>query len=318
MLFWLACAPDPESAAILDVKELVGTDLATLHESAESLRNTVPATAAGWTGDLEVQRGDWKDARTAYERVEGAIAVLFPDLDASTDERYDGFLAEGPDDYLFDDRGVTGVHAVERVLWAGEHPQRVIDFESALTGYVPAAFPATDQEATDFRDELCARLEEDVHTMDADFAPLALDAAAAYGGVVGSMAEQVEKVSLGATGEDESRYAQHTLADMRANLAGGRAIYGAFSEWIADVDPDSDAAIQAGFDRMESALDLPGDALPAVPDTWNPDAPSAADLGTDYGELWRRVHEESDPAKDGSLVSALIAGGAAVGIVVSP
>ena len=68
------------------------------------------------------------------------------------------------------------------------------------------------------------------------FEPLALDPAAAYGGVVGSMHEQVEKLSLALTGEEESRCAQHTAANMRADLEGGQAIYDAFHGWVVTGD----------------------------------------------------------------------------------
>lgn len=321
ILALVACKKDDaEADAILAVKDEVTAELGHLQDASTSLQETAPDLAGWAAGDVDASRAAWKDARVAYERVEGAIAVLFPDLDASTDERYDGFIAEAPDANLFDGEGVTGVHAIERILWADEHPAWVVTFESALTGYAPAAFPATEQEAADYRDGLVQRLVDDVDTMAADFEPLALDAAAAYEGVVGSMAEQVEKVSLAATGEDESRYAQHTLADMRANLEGGRAIYAAFSPWIADEGgEDVDAEVLAGFDRVTAAYDgLTGDAIPAVPATWNPDAPSEADLATDYGQLWTLLSAEADPAVEGSLVERMVAAAAVVGIEIVP
>ncbi len=156
--------------------------------------------------------------------------------------------------------------------------------------------------------------------MGARFEPLALDAAAAYDGVVGSMMEQVEKVSLAQTGEEESRYAQHTAADMRANLEGGRGIYDRFSEWVQSKDGgvEVDRAVYDGFDRMQLALDsIDGESIPAVPATWNPDAPSEADLATPYGQLWSVVQTESDPEADGSVVSAMAEAGALIGIEVA-
>lgn len=312
---------DHEAATILAVKDIVTTDLDALRRAAEDLQAAAPA--GPWSGgaELDASKAAWREARVAYERIEGAIAVLFPDLDAATDERYDGFLAEGADAYLFDDEGVIGVHAVERILWADAHPSWVVSFEAALTGYSPAAFPATAQEATDFRDALVGRLVTDIGTMQEDFEPLALDAAAAYEGVVGSMAEQVEKVSLAATGEDESRYAQHTLADMRANLAGGLVIYEAFSPWIVHEDGGEalDADVRAGFDRVRAAYDaLPGDALSVVPPTWNPDAPTDADLQTDYGALWSLLEAETDPAAAGSLVERMVSAAALIGVGIVP
>lgn len=318
-----ACGGDPEAQAILDVKATVTDGLAAMRTGAVDLRAAAPAPAAdGWgpAPDLAASKAAWRATRDAYERMEGAIAVLFPDLDASTDERYDGFLADGPDLDLFDGEGVIGVHAVERILWSDAHPASVVAFESGLDGYQPARFPASEAEAVAYRDALVGRLVDDVGAMDEAFAPLALDGAAAFEGVLGSMAEQVEKVAFSATGEDESRYAQYTLADMRSNIAGGREIYAAFSPWIAsEGDADADVAVHAGFDRLAAAYgELAGDALPPVPAGWNPDAPAAAHLDTPYGRLWLAVQAESDPAVAGSLVADMVRAAASVGLAVSP
>lgn len=318
---WAACTgADPEQQVILDVKATVAAELSQLGRAAEALQQAAPDAA--WVGgaELEPSKDAWRDARVAYEHVEGAIAVLFPELDASTDERYDGFLADsGPDDDLFDGDGVTGVHAIERILWADAHPAEVVTFESALPGYTPAAFPATDAEAAAYRDGLVQRLVDDVAAMNDGFSPLALDAAAAYEGVVGSMAEQVEKVALAATGEDESRYARYTVADMRANLDGGLQLYEAFSPWVSDTDPAVDAEVRDGFARMSAALDaVPGDAMPEVPPTWDPDAPSDADLATAYGQLWAAVERESDPDAAGSLVERMVAAAGVIDLAISP
>ncbi|MEQ1570939.1 MAG: imelysin family protein [Myxococcota bacterium] len=310
----------PEEQVILEVKAVVEAELRGLEDAAVALRQAAPDAAWAGGAELDPSKAAWRDARVAYERIEGAIAVLFPELDASTDERYDGFLADlGPDDDLFDGERVTGVHAVERILWADAHPAAVVTFESALPGYTAAAFPATDDEAARYRDALLQRLVDDVGQMHEGFEPLALDAAAAYEGVVGSMAEQVEKVALAASGEDESRYAQHTVADMRANLDGGLRLYQAFSPWVADAEPEVDADVLEGFARVSAALDaVPGDAMPAVPATWDPDAPSAEDLATPYGELWAAVDRDSDPDADGSLVERMVAAAAAIDLAISP
>lgn len=318
-------AEDYEADAILAVKDIVAADIGNFRTAAQGIHDGAPTPDAdGWsaTADgaaVDAMKGQWAAARIAYERVEGAIAVLFPDLDASTDERYDGFIADAPDDNLFDGEGVTGVHGIERILWADSHTEAVIAFESGLSGYTPAAFPATEAEATDFRDGLCQRLVDDVGEMNSSFEPLALDAAAAYGGVVGSMAEQVEKITLAQTGEEESRYARHTLQDMRANLDGGLEIYGAFSPWIVAQDggQELDDQVRAGFQRVQDAYDaIPGTSLPEVPATWSSTDPSAEDLATDYGQLWSLLQEESDPEVEGSLVSAMLAAADLIGIQV--
>ncbi len=309
---------DFEADAILAVKDYTSSELDGLRAAAVAIQAAAPSPSAdGWSADDTAgMKSAWTDARRGYERVEGAIAVLFPDLDAATDERYDGFIAEGPDDDLFDGDHVTGVHAIERIVWADQHPEWVVAFESALPNYTVAVFPADAAQATTFRDGLCQRLVDDTTTMRDDFEPLALDAAAAFRGVIGSMAEQYEKVGLAATGEDESRYAQFTLGDMRANLEGGRAIYDAFVPWLeASGGSDVNVEIEAGFARVEAAYDaIGGDAIPAVPATWNPDAPSAEDLTTPYGELWTLLSTEADPTIAGSLVERMTAAADTLGI----
>ena len=43
-------------------------------------------------GAIAAMTAAWVRARTAYEHIEGALAPLFPDLDAAIDARYDDFL----------------------------------------------------------------------------------------------------------------------------------------------------------------------------------------------------------------------------------
>jgi iron uptake system component EfeO len=307
---------DPETEATLRVKDYVTVELDALVAASEAIQAAAPAPDAdGWNATADAaavteMRAHWHDARVSYERIEGAIAVLFPDLDAATDERYDGFIAEGADSNLFDGMGVTGVHGIERILWADSHPAWVVEFEEPLPGYIAASFPTTQADAQAFKDGLAAQLVTDTRTMADSFEPLALDPSAAYGGVTGSMAEQLEKVSLAATGEDESRYAQHTLADMRANLEGGREIYEAFSPWLQSIDGGAaiDAEIIARFDAVQAQYDaLSGDALPAVPEGWDESAPSEEHLATPYGQLWQFLSTEADPTAQGGMVERMIA-----------
>jgi iron uptake system component EfeO len=315
--------PNLEADAILATKAFVTTELGALHNAALAIQAALPpADADGWnpTADAEAvakMRAAWKTARASYERVEGAIAVIFPDIDAATDERYDGFIEAAADDNLFDGDGVTGIHAIERILWADAHPAHVVTFEAALPNYIPAAFPSTAAEATDFRDGLAQRLIDDTAKLKADFAPLALDAPAAFRGVIGSIEEQLEKVALAATGEDESRYAQHTLADMRANLEGGRRTFEAFKPLIANTEGGNtiNADIEAGFARISAAYaHNTGDAIPEVPEGFDPDAPSADDLASAYGQLFTVLSTESDPEDPSSTVSKMLEAADALGI----
>ncbi len=318
---WMLCAASgcgqtplsPEQQALFDVKAYIQSNLDELDGAVTALQNDAPvADADGWNAKsdsaaIAKMKGDWKRARIAYEHVEGALAVLFPDLDASTDERYDGFISTTPDDYLFDDKGVTGVHAIERILWSDQIPAQVQNFEMGLPGYKAAAFPANEKEASDFKIKLCARLVSDVQTMRSQFSPLALDPAAAFRGIVGSMNEQIEKANKAATGEEESRYAQYTLADMRANIEAGEQTYSAFRAWLLSVGGAAlDVQISAGFQRLKSKYaSYPGDALPAVPATWSPSNPSVADLATPFGQLYQLLMQEVEPMRAGSLVSAM-------------
>lgn len=320
-----ACAPsraDRERDATRAVKDQIAADLTALAQAAHDLQAAAPAPDAdGWNATQDAaavaqMRAAWHRARAAYEHVEGAIAVLFPTIDVSIDARYDAFIATAPDDNLFDGQGVTGMHAVERILWADQIPARVVQFESALPGYRAAAFPANAREAQDFRDALLARLVADADQMEREFRPLALDPASAFRGVIGSLQEQREKVDLAATAEEESRYAQDTLADMRANLEGSRRTFTAFRPWLegegrvtlaADIDARL-GAIQARYDA------LPGDALPEVPAGWNPDAPTAEQLATPYGTLREALATETDRTRQDSLVGMMNQAASAMGI----
>lgn len=312
--FLVACGPAAKDQALVDVKAYVSQNLTTLKTSASALRAAAPAADSdGWNASADAaaltkMRAEWKKARAAYEHVEGAIAVLFPELDVSSDERYDGFIATEGDDNLFDGEGVTGIHAVERILWSNETPSSVHEFEAGLPYYAPSAFPANATQAGDFKNKLLARLETDIQEMEDGFTPLALDPSAAYRGVIGSMEEQVEKVNKASTGEEESRYAQYTLADMRANVEGGVKTYEAFQKALLEQSGGKalDEKIQAGFDRIEAKYaSFTGDALPAVPEHWSAESPSAEHLATPFGQLYSLLQKESDPDDTDSLVHAL-------------
>lgn len=312
-----------ETQATLDVKKYVQGQLERLSTAAKALQSAAPAADDdGWnaTDDgaaVEKMRDVWADARDTYERVEGSIAVLFGELDKSTDERYDGFLNDdGPDDNLFDGEGVTGVHAIERILWADAQSARVVAFEKTVPGYKAAAFPANADEAKDFKQGLCERLVKDVEQMQDEYATVALDSSAAFRGMIGSMAEQSEKTTLAASGEDESRYAEHTLADMRANLEGAAAVFKAFKPWVTSSNSAETAKeIEAGLAEISDAYSaVDGAALPEVPQGFNPDKPTDADLETAYGKLWSLLTAQTDMNSDDSLVSKMTSAADKMGI----
>jgi iron uptake system component EfeO len=308
----------PKERALAEVKSYIASELSTLSSAVMALQAAAPAADAdGWSAGSDAaavaaMKARWKQARAGYERIEGAIAVLFPNYDETTDQRYDGFAEQSTDQNLFDGEGVTGIHAVERVLWSDAIPQDVRAFEEALPGYVAPTFPANAQQARDFKDGLLARLLDDCAAMEADFAGLALAPETAYRGVLGSIEEQIEKVRLAGSGEDESRYSQHTLADMRFNLEGGRAIFAKFAPMFAE---KGGASLQADIDARFAAVDqalgaLDGDAIPAVPDGFDPASPG----DSPYGRLFSFLANETDPENPQSFVSLFADGAELLGI----
>jgi iron uptake system component EfeO len=306
--------------------------LTTLYHAAQALHDAAPTPAGrGWDKTMDAQALDdmkaaWKDARDAYEHVEGATAPIYPDIDVAIDERYDGFLAElgaAGDQDLFDDEGVTGMHAIERILYADTTPAPVVEFEKSLPGYKAAAWPATAEEAAAFKDKLAARLVTDTKALLDGWTPAHIDVSGAFQGLIGLVNEQQEKVNKAATNEEESRYSQHTMADLRANLDGTSAIYGLFRDWLkskpaAGQTPsgnDVDAAIMAGLGDLDTLYGtVQGDAIPPPPATWSAETPSDADLATPFGQLYKKIHDEVSVMKAGSLVNNMNDGANLLGI----
>lgn len=314
-----ACSDDKSDAAfkadvVAAMHDSIGADLADLIQAARDLQVAAPAHAWSASGDaaaIAAMREAWKRGRIAYEHVEGATAPIFGDLDVTLDARYDDYLViTGPagDTNLFDATGVTGMHGIERILYAPDIRPEVIAFESSLPGYRPAAFPATANEAVAFKTVLVQKLIDDATRLHDEWRPAAIDIGAAYQGLVGLMNEQKEKVNLAATGEEESRYADVTLFDLRNNLDGTRRVYAQFQPWIRShaMGAETDARIEAHFQALAALYaSTPGDALPAVPADWSADQPTAANLATPFGMLWKTVHDAVDPTASGSVVSEM-------------
>jgi iron uptake system component EfeO len=288
----------------------IETDLAEISTAARELQAAAPTHAWNATTDaaaIAAMKVAWKKTRVAYEHVEGATAPIFADFDFSMDARYDDYLSSiGPagDQNLFDAEGATGMHSIERILYADEIRSEVEEFEETLPGYKAAAFPATDGEAMTFKTGIAQWLVDDADALHAQWQPAAIDIGAAYQGLVGLMNEQKEKVNLAATGEEESRYANVTLFDLRNNLEGTRKVYELFRPWIIARDGgDPDSKIHAKLDSLGALYaTTPGDALPPVPATWSSDQPSASDLATPFGMMWQQVQDEVDPTRAGSIV----------------
>jgi iron uptake system component EfeO len=292
------------------------SDVNALHQAAVDLQAAAPAPSGrGWDATLDAaalraMTDAWLEARGAYERTEGALAPLFPDIDTEIDARYEDFLegvAAGDQD-LFDAQGVTGMHAIERILFAPETPALVISVESSLRGYKAAAWPATEAEAAEFKQQLAARLVTDTQTLADQWQPQKIDLGGSFEGLISLMNEQREKVNKAASEEEESRYAQRTLADLRQNLKGTTGIYQLFEPWLL-TKPDGatiDAAIEGSFGSLSSAYaDFSGDAIPQPSTSWSSENPSAADLDTPFGKLYEAVQDAVNPNVSGSAVDGM-------------
>ncbi len=303
-----------EASVTSGVHDTLLVDMADLIQASTALQTDAPLpTGRGWDATLDADaitkmKADWALARTAYEKMEGAIAPIFPDLDHSLDARYDDFLSAlggTVDTDLFDGMGVTGMHAIERILWADSIPQNVTNFEDKLPGYSPAAFPATEQEASEFKNSLCAKLVSDASELESEWGPTHIDLGSAFKGLISLMNEQNEKVSKAATGEEESRYSQHTMDDIRDNLTGTKTVYELFQPWLVSKTggTDTDAQIEQGFATLAQTYAMfPGDTIPEPPVTWSSFDPTAADLATPFGQLFAAVQAAVDPQTSGSVV----------------
>src|SRR5262249_6799771 len=114
--------------------------------------------------------------------------------------------------------------------------------------------------------------------------------------------------------EEESRYSQRTMVDLRDNLSGTRAIYALFQPWIrskTSSDPAKDgkaidAKIVQGFQVLDVAYSaISGAELPEPPATWSAESPSAADLASPFGVLFTEVTHATDPTSADSIVAQM-------------
>ena len=282
-------------------------DLDTMLIAAHNLQAAAPNRPWSATRDADAisdMQEAWKRMRRAWEHIEGAIGALLPDLDEPLDGRYEELIGRG-DDNLFDSTGFIGMHAVERILYSNAIRPEVTAFERGLEGYKEAAYPATDAEAASFKTELVQQLIDDMTALHKQWQPAAIKIGTAYQGLAGLMSEQKEKVELAVSGEEESRYANITLLDLRSNLEGTRKVYGLFREWIhtKTTGPNSDSSLRDKFLELERLYGLTSDdALPAAPLDWRPEAPTPDNLATPFGTLWKNLREQTDPHASGSVV----------------
>jgi iron uptake system component EfeO len=199
------------------------------------------------------------------------------------------------------------MHAVERILCADVTPARVVQYESMLDGYVAAAFPATAQEASDFKSALVQKQIADAQNLhDSWQAATNYDLDAAFSGLISLMNEQREKVDKASTDQEESRYSQTTMADIRHNLEGTQKVYALFQPWVRSKNGGAaiDASIGQGFADLQAVYDsVPGDAIPQPPATWSSENPTATDLQTPFGLLYTGVEAAVDANQPDSVVA---------------
>jgi iron uptake system component EfeO len=315
-----ACGSSPptdaefQSQVVANMNQLLLGKVRTLGQAAREMCEAAPVPLGrGWDATdqpaIDQMKNAWNGMRSAWESAEGVLASLFPDLDETLDTRYEEFLSSPAGDRdLFDDQGFTGMHAIERILFAPMLHAAVVQKESTWPGYVAAVWPATQDQAAEFRNKLCMRTISDVQALEAGLTPGVIDLAIAFAGLTALMGEQKEKMHLAGDYVDESRYARRTLADLRANLAGTRDAYDLFVPWL-NSKPDGMAVhdeVVRAFDRLDQTYSsVYGDAVPEPPVGWNSDLPSVADQATDFGRLYVAVVQEVDATYTGSAVDAM-------------
>ena len=322
---------DYKTTTVTDMHDTLVTGINDLLAAAKTIQAAAPEpTANGWMSATDATALDpsvenqietqmkpaWEKARTAYEHIEGALAPIFPDIDASIDARYENFLVGGtpgcgPDDDLFDDNCVTGMHAIERIIYKKQTPASVVAFEKTLDGYTPQQYPATQAQADEFKNKLCKKLIADAQTLHDQWTPQIIDIGGAFQGLVSLMNEQKEKVRKASNGAEESRYSQHTMKDVRDNLDGTKAIYGVFRTWLKSKKNGAsiDSTIEANFTGLATDYaQVSGNAIPTPPADWQSEQTtnqSPSDLQTPFGKLFVSVYNQVDAGQPKSTVAQM-------------
>jgi iron uptake system component EfeO len=299
-----------EEEAIASTRALLVVHAETLHDSVVALCAAAPAPAeGGWVhprddAAIKAMMASWQEARLGYDGLAGVMSRLPPERALDLDARYEQALEAGPDPDPFDQRGFIGLHALERVLWAERVPAAVLAYEGTLEGALAPAFPASKDEATRFRDELCARAVEDTGAVEGEVEALSLDALEAYA-IVDRLADgQIDMLSEAGEQREASRYAGFTLADLRARLSTAAAVQAAFRPWLGtkSTGPHVDEEVQSALDRLDKQYAAYGtDALPAPPEGWSNTAFSEEALKSPFGRLYAVVVNETNSDLDGSL-----------------
>ncbi|MEP7125601.1 MAG: imelysin family protein [Byssovorax sp.] len=290
--------------------------------AAAALRDAAPADHDGWNAasapaSLTAMRAAWRKARAAYTAVEVPASTLFPELHHRLDTDYDDLLADGADGSRFDNHGVIGLQAVERILWADVIPAPVKAHEAALANDVAARFPGDASEAAAIKNELLGQLAADAEALRDGFHATKLDVNAAYSTTTLALQEQLGQLVEAAKGEGKARYAGVSLANLRSDLAATREMYALFRPWILAKSggAHTDEEVGKAFTRLTAAYDKPpGDNLPLPPANWRTADPSDAMLATAFGLLFAAAQKEADPSIDGTLCFEMAEGADLLGV----
>jgi iron uptake system component EfeO len=294
---------------------LMLTEIQGLYQAAVDLQAAAPASFSGWDpsrdsgATIDAMKEAWTRTRLHWERAEGPVAPMFSDIDEAIDSRYEDMLAAlngAGDPDPFDGQGMIGMHAIERILYA-PGPDAVATYEKTLAGSQQAVWPTSDIQAAAFKNGLCQQLVTDTLALLNQWKSKAIDLSAVFTGLTGLMSSQAEKVGFAAMDQQESRYSQTTMADLRSNLSGTRDVYDLFSDWLATKVSGTtlDKNAMAAFDRLDAQYQLvTGDAIPDPPAGWS-NPPSSDQSLTPFGALYITVTDEADPSRSGSAVDTM-------------
>ena len=291
--------------------------------ATQALRDAAPAPDAdGWNARDDAaavasMRAAWLEARAAYTSVEILASTRYPELHRRLDRDYDDLIAGSADTFSFDEHGVMGLQAVERILWSDVIPAHVIDHEAPLEHYTAADFPRSQHEAQELKDELLVHLEADAATLRDGFRAAPIDANTAYSTTTLAIQEQLGQLEEAGKGEGKSRYAGVSLENLRGDVAATEATYAVFRPWILakSTGAHTDEHVAKGFARLHVALAAAsGDDLPLPPAGWPTSDPSGEMLASPFGLLFAATRDAADPSTDGTLCFEMIEAAGLLGV----
>jgi iron uptake system component EfeO len=312
-----------DEQTVTAAKALIQSRFDAFAAATKALRAAAPPPDHdGWNAATDADavaamRAAWRKARAAYTAVEVPASTLFPAIHRRVDTDYDDLLADGGDRLPFDEHGVIGLQAVERILWSNVIPAHVDAHDAALDGYVAPAFPVDAIEAEALENKLLAQLEADAEALRDGWRATTIDAPTAYSTTTIALQEQLGQLEEAGKGEAKSRYAGVSLANLRADLAATEATYAVFRPWILAKSggEHTDGEVAKGFVRLHAVYDATsGDELPLPPADWRATDPSSEMLATPFGQLFAAARDEADPSVDGTLCFELIEAAGLLGV----